>query len=662
MRPSTNTCRQPARKIVYCSRTTIPTHSSQEEAKAWLGKVLLGFAFEVNDASVQRPFQRRTASRILRSGAGQSSSQAPTHPVVSSEIILEASDRTPASRRGGGGQHPVRFGQSCASGLGTANSASGQLLSVPQVSISLQVSQMQLQQQMPAAQKFVFDDVAHGSLERICEDGNGEKSRNIVLSPVGGTSTPAAGGRWRTLGTLGKATNLVQRRLEHVKGQSYHASSRGLRLVDMPPEIRQVVMDLLPTFVARVRLLCVCRASRTCEWRMAPPFRLDEELSGLGLSDVGARAVAQAFILPQNAGIGELCLGDNSIADVGAQALAAVLASPGSALRRLSLRDNSIGDAGAQDLAQALSSNVMLEELDLWGNHISEVGKRQILNMARCEVFLELDQTCWPLSRVGGSTVNSKMRAILFDWVSQVHTGVNAPVALDGAPDPQDMLFRTYSHLDAYLSVRQVVRTELQLIGVACTMVAAGIDEQNPTDEHELATWLAFVTDGVCTAEEVRQAAREIHKVLEFRLHQPTAYTFLRRYLRRTGWTEESFSLANYLIELAAIDSVFLDFKPQAVAAAAAVLSRQYLTQGINVRHMQRWKTKLLRCADVNLSTELAPCIAAMARVHAGQHNRSNMFVNKKYEWPRLHMVAKIRPNAPQDHRFYINYLKTDHR
>ena len=33
----------------------------------------------------------------------------------------------------------------------------------------------------------------------------------------------------------------------------------------------------------------------------------------------------------------------------------------------------------------------------------------------------------------------------------------------------------------------------------------------------------------------------------------------------RTGWTEESFSLANYLIELAAIESSFLEFRPQAL-------------------------------------------------------------------------------------------------
>merc|ERR1712228_664314 len=97
---------------------------------------------------------------------------------------------------------------------------------------------------------------------------------------------------------------------------------------------------------------------------------------------------------------------------------------------------------------------------------------------------------------------------------------------------------------------------------------------------------LAVTTDGTCTAEEVADAALDVQQVLGFKLHQPTVYTFLRRYLRRTGWTEESFSLANYLIEISSIDSAFLTYRPQAIAAAAAVLSQQYASQGVGVRHI----------------------------------------------------------------------------
>ena len=96
-----------------------------------------------------------------------------------------------------------------------------------------------------------------------------------------------------------------------------------------------------------------------------------------------------------------------------------------------------------------------------------------MLSTARCEVFLELDRPSLMFSLPVQTHITAKMRAMLFDWISQVHTGVNAPAVLEGSPDPQDMLFRTFSHVDAYLSMRPVLMHDLQLIGVACTLAAA---------------------------------------------------------------------------------------------------------------------------------------------------------------------------------------------
>jgi len=340
------------------------------------------------------------------------------------------------------------------------------------------------------------------------------------------------------------------------------------------------------------------------------------------------------------------------------------LASGTTKLRRLSLRDNLISDEGAAALAEVLSnSSTTLEELDLWGNRLSDEGKRALVSAARCEVFLELPQPSPPHLGPKASLFDTRVRAILFDWISQVH--VSAAAAVETAPDPQEMLFRTFSHMDAYLRhlPHNVQRAELQLVGVACTLVATGLEAKDADAPEctELANWLALTTDGACTSEEVREAAKEVRTTLGSRLYQPTAYTFLRRYLRQTGWTEKSFSLANYLIELAALDASFLEFRPQAIAAAAALLSRQYTSQGINRCHMPHWKAKLLRSAHLDLQQELAPCAAAMTRLHAAQHTpAANLFVNKKYEWSRLHAVAKLKPNPACQAAFFVSYLSAD--
>lgn len=435
-----------------------------------------------------------------------------------------------------------------------------------------------------------------------------------------------------------------------------------LQLCGLPCELLQDCVNLLPTFADRCRVRAVCRVAHLSDWRLAPPLRPEEELSGIRLGDLGAKAVAKALTPGRGSALRELCLGSNGIADKGAKELAKALGS-GSTLRRLSLRHNDIGDEGAQALAVALASNSELEELDMWGNNLTEKGKTSLLAAARCKVFLELDDPLYGQTNLsaGQAVVTGMMRAVLFDWLSEVHNSGSAPAALNGESDPQEMLFRTFSHVDAYLSRQAVHRSELQLTGVACTLAAAIVHgKEDAEDSAELASWLAFVTDGACTEQEVRERARDVHQALGFRLHQPTAYTFLRRYLRKTGWTEESFSLANYLIELSAIDPDFRVYRPQTIAAAAAVLSRQYLSQGISVQHVPGWKARLLRCARVDLKSELAPCAAAMARMHALEHGHRSKFVNVKYEWARLHMVAKIAPNSPPDAESFVTYLSED--
>jgi len=87
----------------------------------------------------------------------------------------------------------------------------------------------------------------------------------------------------------------------------------------------------------------------------------------------------------------------------------------------------------------------------------------------------------------GQAVVTGMMRAVLFDWLSEVHNSGSAPAALNGESDPQEMLFRTFSHVDAYLSRQAVHRSELQLTGVACTLAAAivhGKEDAEDSSRH----------------------------------------------------------------------------------------------------------------------------------------------------------------------------------
>lgn len=388
-----------------------------------------------------------------------------------------------------------------------------------------------------------------------------------------------------------------------------------------------------------------------------PPLTFGEEMGNFGLGDLGARAVALAVVKFQNPVCGDLYLGNNGIGDDGAMAMSKVLMA-GCPLRRLSLRDNAIGDLGAQALASALAVNSPLQELDIWNNPMSNTSKMGLLVSARCKVFTEpsllLVQPVPSLRLAGGRT-----RAVLFEWIAQLHTGTRALITLDGNSDPQDLLFRTFSHLDTYFSFSDVPKTELQLMGVVCTLVASLPHVTLTWSERyeEVATWLAMASDIGYTAEDVKKAAEHMTKLLGVKILKPTPYTFLRRYLRKTGWTQKSFSLANYLLELAVMDIALAQYAPQAIAAAATVLSRQYASQGVGCQSVPAWRTTLQKCTQLDVASQLAPCTAALSKLHVTEHGRCYRFVNKKYTWSRLYAVAKIKPNPPANTTHFAAYL-----
>jgi len=417
--------------------------------------------------------------------------------------------------------------------------------------------------------------------------------------------------------------------------------------------------DLLPTFAQRARLCMVSKkALRLLEWRSTPPVQLCEEMSGLNLGDAGARAVALAGVKPHHPSMGELCLSSNNIGNAGTVAISALLRD-GCKIRRLSLTDNGIGDAGSHALAAALAVNTSLEELDLWGNSITDAGKAALLAAAKCKVFFELEVAPFQTS----VWVRCRMRAVLFEWISQVQTCAQG--ALDGNGDPQDLLFQIFSFIDGYFACRRVNRSHFQLIGVAATLAAVSNGAPHAAHHNDdLAAWLASMTNGGYTAENVKEAGCRIIKMLRCKLHTPTAYTFLRRYLRKTGRTQESwtsgrFFFATYLTELAVTNGGLSQYSPQAIAAAAAVLSRQYTSQGIGFQNIRRWKRRLLQCSRLDVAIELAPCVAALSRLHVAEHGCEYRFVNKKYTCRRFHMVAKIKPNPSADADCIAAYLSS---
>ena len=118
--------------------------------------------------------------------------------------------------------------------------------------------------------------------------------------------------------------------------------------------------------------------------------------------------------------------------------------------------------------------------------------------------------------------INDKMRAILVDWLIEVHTKFKLQ---------RETLYITITIIDRYLASHQCTKGELQLVGVSSMLIACKYEEIYPPELKDF----VYITDRAYTKEDVLQMEFRILSVLQFDLTFPTALRFLERFTKVIG-------------------------------------------------------------------------------------------------------------------------------
>merc|ERR1719271_580110 len=160
--------------------------------------------------------------------------------------------------------------------------------------------------------------------------------------------------------------------------------------------------------------------------------------------------------------------------------------------------------------------------------------------------------------------INPKMRAILVDWLVEVHSKYRLQ---------DEALWLTVQIVDRYLQTTQVMRNRLQLIGVAAMLIAAKFEEIHPPEVRDF----AYITDNTYSKQEILDMEALILNVLQFDLAYPTAVHFLTKFQRANRGNEVQKHLAQYLAELSLLDLKVLKYRPSQLAAAAVLLSNRLM-------------------------------------------------------------------------------------
>ena len=160
--------------------------------------------------------------------------------------------------------------------------------------------------------------------------------------------------------------------------------------------------------------------------------------------------------------------------------------------------------------------------------------------------------------------INEKMRAILVDWLIEVHLKFKLL---------PETLFLTVNLIDRFLEVEVVMRQRLQLVGVTAMLIASKYEEIYAPEVRDF----VYITDKAYTKEEVLEMEYFMLTKLDFNCTTPSAYRFLQRYAKVVSADEVVFHLAQYLIELPLMEYKMLRYSPSMMASAALYVALRIL-------------------------------------------------------------------------------------
>eukprot|EP00933_Yihiella_yeosuensis_P005616 TRINITY_DN110166_c0_g1_i1.p1 TRINITY_DN110166_c0_g1~~TRINITY_DN110166_c0_g1_i1.p1 ORF type:complete len:514 (-),score=89.25 TRINITY_DN110166_c0_g1_i1:250-1791(-) len=224
--------------------------------------------------------------------------------------------------------------------------------------------------------------------------------------------------------------------------------------------------------------------------------------------------------------------------------------------------------------------------------------------------------------------INSKMRAILVDWLVEVHTKYQLRA---------QTLFLAVNMIDRYLSSgTQVLRRKLQLVGVAAMFIASKFEEIDPPHIHKF----VYIADNAYTKDEILQCEVVMLAALKFDIVVPTSIQFLDRLVQAYGCDSRHRSLARYLLELTLVDYSFISYMPSQLAAASLLVANELL--GLRTA----WPDKLARCARYT-EAKLQPCTRKIqALLETASTSSVMQAVRKKFQSREHHCVASLYPST----------------
>ncbi|XP_078438567.1 G2/mitotic-specific cyclin S13-7-like [Wolffia australiana] len=226
--------------------------------------------------------------------------------------------------------------------------------------------------------------------------------------------------------------------------------------------------------------------------------------------------------------------------------------------------------------------------------------------------------------------INAKMRAILVDWLIEVHHKFELM--------PETLYLAVYI-IDRYLSLETVLRRELQLVGMSSMLIACKYEEIWAPEVYDF----ICISDNAYSREQILAMEKTILDKLEWNITVPTPYVFLVRFIKAAAPSDvtELENMAFFFAELGLMQYNFaIPYCASMVAAAAVYAARCTLKKGDDTA---AWSETLRRHAGFS-EEEVRECARLLVELHQSVGETKLKAAFKKYSNPRLGSVALYPP------------------
>ena len=213
--------------------------------------------------------------------------------------------------------------------------------------------------------------------------------------------------------------------------------------------------------------------------------------------------------------------------------------------------------------------------------------------------------------------INHRMRAILIDWLIDVHLKYKL------------VPYIAVNLIDRYLEKNETNRAKLQLVGVTAMFIACKYEEIYPPDLKDF----VYITDGAYVKQDVLDMEYKMLKSLEFNITFPTQWNIFEIYKKKLDLDDKTTKLAWFLMELCLINYKILKFKMSYIAASAILIA---------IKTLGVYRIDFSEVVGIEES-KLEECCKEMNNFYIYNSTHNLQAIRKKFALAKFNEVSKIK-------------------